>query len=217
VVEGIHRHSLHPIPENRGFPYIPKRRTIHTDGLQRAFVARTDTGEPMNRLRTRLTSIPALFLLAAWSTADAAGQQGSLSDQIVGAWTYVSVDTVRQDGSRVAMYGADPQGVVIFDASGHYVLLNARADLPRFASNNRVQGTPEEYKAVVLGSIAHFGTYTVNEADKTITFRIHTSTFANWDGVEQKRPFSLVGDVLKWTTPNASGGGTGEIVLKRAK
>ncbi|MEO8656484.1 MAG: lipocalin-like domain-containing protein, partial [Ramlibacter sp.] len=161
----------------------------------------------MNRLRRLLTSIPVLFLVTAWPSGDAAGQQKSLNDQIVGAWTYVSVDTVRQDGSRVPMYGSNPQGVVIFDDSGHYALVNARSDLPRFASNNRSQGTPEEYKAVVLGSIAHFGTYIVNEADKTITFRIHTSTFPNWNGVEQKRPFSLAGDELRWTTPNASGGG----------
>lgn len=52
----------------------------------------------------------------------------------------------------------------------------------------------------------------------TITFRIQTSTFPNWNGVEQKRPFSLAGDELKWTTtPAASGGGLGEVVLKWAK
>jgi hypothetical protein len=172
----------------------------------------------MDRIRRMITAIAALFLVAGSSSADsAAGRSTSLSQQIVGAWTYVSVDTVHQDGSRVPMYGSNPQGVVIFDASGHYALVNARGDLPRFVSNNRLQGDPEEYKAIVHGTIAHFGTYAVNEADKTITFRIHTSTFPNWDGVEQKRPFTLVGDVLKWTTPNASGGGSGEIVLRRAK
>ena len=171
----------------------------------------------MNRLRGMLTAIAALFLVAGSPSADsAAGQATSLSRQIVGTWTYVSVDTVHQDGSRVPMYGTNPQGVVIFDASGHYALINARCDLPRFVSNNCLQGRPEEYEAVVHGTIAHFGTYAVNEADKTLTFRIQTSTFPNWDGVEQKRPFTLVGDELKWTTPNASGGGSGEIVLRRA-
>ena len=176
-------------------------------------------GNTMNRFSRKfaLSSIPALLLGIALPSDDAFAQQKSLNEQIVGAWTYLSVDTVRHDGSRVAMYGPNPQGVVIFDGTGHYALVNARADLPRFASNNRLQGTPEEHKSVVLGSIAHFGTYTVNEADKTITFHIQTSTFPNWNGVEQKRPFSLVGDELKWTTPSASGGGTGEIVLKRTK
>ena len=77
-----------------------------------------------------------------------------------------------------------------------------------------MDGSPEEYKAVVQGSIAHFGTYTVNEADRTITFHIQTSTFPNWNGAVQKRPFTLKGDELKWTTPAASGGGSGEVVLR---
>ena len=48
------------------------------------------------------------------------------------------------------------------------------------------------------GTIAHFGRYSVNEADKTIILHIETSTFPNWNGVEQKRPFTLTGDELRW-------------------
>lgn len=147
-------------------------------------------------------------------SGDSLGQQRSLQEQVAGTWMYVSVDTVRPDGSREQMYGPNPKGLVIFDGNGRYALVNARADLPRFASTNRTQGTPEENKAVVLGSIAHFGRYAVNEVERTITFYIEGSTFPNWSGVEQKRPFVLAGDELKWTTP-ASGGGLGEVVLKR--
>lgn len=157
-----------------------------------------------------------LFLGISLQSANAIGQN-SLNEQLAGAWTYVSVDTVRPDGSRTPMYGPNPQGLVIFDGHGHYALVNSRIDLPKYASKDRMQGTPEEYKAVVQGSIAHFGRYTINEADKTITFHIDTSTFPNWNGVEQRRPFSLSGDNLKWTTPAASGGGSGEVVLKRAR
>src|SRR5574337_200972 len=102
--------------------------------------------------------------------AVAFGEPSSLQAQLVGAWTYVAVDTVRPDGTRSAMYGSSPQGMAIFDANGHYALLTARPDLPRFASGNRMDGTSEEYKAISQGSISHFGRYAVNEADKTITF-----------------------------------------------
>ena len=164
-----------------------------------------------------LSIVICLFVLVTLFSQHAVGQDKPLKDQIVGAWTYVSVDTVRPDGSRTPMFGTNPQGLVIFDANGFYALVNARADQPKFAANSRMEGTSEENKAVVQGSIAHFGKYTVNETDKTITFQIATSTFPNWNGVEQKRPFTIAGDELKWTTPVASGGGTGEIVLKRAK
>lgn len=171
----------------------------------------------MNRFSPLTVILASLFLGSVLASGEAVAQKKTLNDQITGAWKYVAVDTIRPDGSRVPMYGPNPQGLVIFDGKGHYALVNARTDLPKFASEKRTEGTPEEYKAVVQGSIAHFGRYTINEADKTITFHIETSTFPNWDGVEQKRPFTLKGDELKWTTAGASSGGTAEVVLKRAK
>jgi hypothetical protein len=80
-----------------------------------------------------------------------------------------------------------------------------------------MEGTPEENKAVVQGSIAHFGRYTIDDANKTITFHIETSTFPNWNETDQKRPFPVRGDELTWNTPASTGGGTAEVVLKRAK
>ena len=171
----------------------------------------------MNETNTFTSTAKALLLLGVVLQSGDALSQKTLAEQFDGAWTYVKVDTVRADGSRSPMYGPNPQGLVIFDGHGHYALVNSRADLPKYGSNDRMRGTAEEYKATVQGSIAHFGTYAINEADKTINFHIDTSTFPNWNGVEQRRPFVLSGDDLKWTTPAASGGGSGEVVLKRAK
>ena len=136
---------------------------------------------------------------------------------VVGTWDYVSSETVRPDGARSPTFGPKPKGIVMFDANGHYALIVTRSGQPKFASNNRMQGTPEENKAIVEGSISHLGTYTVNDAEKTITFHIQTSTFPNWDGLDQKRPFTLSGDELKYTVPAASGGGTADVLLKRMK
>jgi len=36
--------------------------------------------------------------------------------------------------------------------------------------------------AIVQGSLAYFGTYSVSETDKTITSHIESSTFPNWNG-----------------------------------
>jgi Lipocalin-like domain len=171
----------------------------------------------MNRLGPlTLASLAVMFLVFSFSSSDAVGQEKTLKEQLVGTWTYVSVDIVRPDGSRVPMYGPNPTGLAIFDSNGRYILLTARPGQPKFASNKRMEGTPEEYKSVVHGSIAHFGRYTVNEADKTITFHIETSTFPNWNGIKQIRPITFTGDELKWTTA-ASSGGSAEVVLKRAK
>jgi hypothetical protein len=81
-----------------------------------------------------------------------------------------------------------------------------RADLPKYASNNRAQGTPEENKATVQGFIGYFGTYSVNGTE--LLFHIEGSSFPNWNGADQKRiNVSEHGDELKWTQPFPSAGG----------
>ncbi|MTW11745.1 hypothetical protein GM658_14155 [Pseudoduganella eburnea] len=157
----------------------------------------------------------AALMLALPSASMAA--QPSLKEQIVGTWTYVSVDLIRADGTREALFGPDPQGQASFDANGRYILMTSRAGQARFASSNRMEATPEESKAVVQATIAHFGSYSVDEANQTITFHIQTSTFPNWNGTEQKRPFTISADELRWKTPASTGGGTAEVVLKRAR
>src|SRR5256884_7346768 len=122
-----------------------------------------------------------------------------------------------QCGNKSDTFGPNPKGILIVDASGRYVIAFSRADLPKVASNNRTTATAEENKAIVGGSLTHFGTLSVNAADKTFTFKIETATFPNWSGTEQKRPFPLSGDQLRYTAAAASGGGTATGVWKRAK
>lgn len=157
-----------------------------------------------------------LIVIVGALTLSAPAYAQSTKD-VVGTWDYVSADTVAPDGKRSPAFGPNPKGIVVFEANGRYALIVRRSDQPKFASNNRLQGTPEENKAIVQGSIGHFGTYAVKEGDKTITFHIETSTFPNWDEMDQKRPFTLSGDELKYRVPAASGGGAAEVVLKRLK
>jgi lipocalin-like protein len=160
---------------------------------------------------TRIAKIATLLFLAATPA------QARSAKDLVGSWTLVS-SVVEQGGNRIEPFGANPKGALIFDAGGTYVAMIARAGLPKFATDNRLAGTADENKAVVTGSIAHFGSYAVSEADKTITFRIATSAHPNWDGTEQKRSYTLSGDELKYTVGTAAvGGGTATLVWKRAK
>ena len=99
----------------------------------------------MNRFGTFASAAIALpFLVLVLLAGDAAGQQKTLKEQLIGTWTYVSVDIVHSDGSRLPLFGPNPSGLASFDANGRYLLLTARMDLPKFASNNRNGGTAEE-------------------------------------------------------------------------
>jgi len=50
---------------------------------------------------------------------------------------------------------------LIFDNYRRFSFILTRPDLPKFASNNRGTGTAEENKAIVQGSLAYFGTYSL--------------------------------------------------------
>ena len=85
-------------------------------------------------------------------------------------------------------------------------------------AGNRETGTPEENKAAVQGGLAYFGTYSVSEMDKIITYHIEGSTFPNWRGVDQKRLFKLSEDEFTYTNPTPSAGsGSAYAVWKRVK
>jgi hypothetical protein len=139
---------------------------------------------------------------------------------LVGTWTLVSI-TLDQDGRKTDMYGANPQGQVMYDANGHFSVIITRSDLPKFASNNRMTGTPEENEAIVHGSFAYFGTYSVSEADKIISSHIESCTFPNFNGADRKTSFNISGDELNTTVVSGPltsiGTGRSYLVWKRTK
>jgi hypothetical protein len=170
-------------------------------------------------MRCKLPQFPVCGAVLALLSEGAVAQQLSLKDELVGTWRLVSIDLVRPDGSKAEVFGSDPNGIVIYTRDGQYALINSRSDLPKFASNNRNQGTPDENKAVVQGSIAYFGTYSVNELTKTISLRINGSTYPNMIGApdEQRVITSLTAEELRFTNPASSTGAKLEVVWRRAK
>ncbi|GJD97094.1 lipocalin-like domain-containing protein [Methylobacterium iners] len=123
---------------------------------------------------------------------------------LIGTWTLVS--SIAQYGStRVDTFGSNPSGTLVFGSDGRYALVFMRSGLPKIASNDRTLQTPHESRAIGQGVIAHFGTYTVDQADKVLVLHIERSSFPNWNGMEQRRTFSLTGDELTYTSPGSTG------------
>lgn len=136
---------------------------------------------------------------------------------LVGNWSLVSVETVRADGSKFNPLGGPAQGVLTLDAEGRFSWQVIRTDIPKLASNNRLEGTTDEFKAVALGVLAYFGTYTVEDGGKALTMKIETSSFPNWNGVTQKRTVELANDHLTLINPAGAAGGTAYVRWKRNK
>lgn len=149
---------------------------------------------------------------------NALSQQKSLKDQLVGTWTLASWERTNPDGSKVHAFGTNPKGINMFSADGRFALIYTRGELPKLASNDRMKSTPQEAKTIVDGSIAYYGTYSVDEASKTMTLNIESTTFPNQIGRPQKRVITaLTADELKYSNPTATAGGQIQITMKRAK
>ena len=171
----------------------------------------------MNRRRRTLAAVlTACFTVALLLPVAAGAQAKTLKEQLVGTWTLVSNAGKRPDGALA--WGANPKGQLIFTENGRFSTITVRSDLPKFASKNRMTGTAEENKAVVQGTAAGFGTYSVSETNKSYTIRIEGSTYPEQMGTEQTRTFTIAGDELKVINPASSYGDKGhEIVYRRAR
>jgi Lipocalin-like domain len=147
----------------------------------------------------------------------ALAQQKSLKEQLTGTWTIVSTDQTAPDGKKHQLFGPNPKGTLVLDPSGQFVQIIVRPGRDKFRANSRLEGTPEENKAAVLGTTATFGTWSVDEGSKTLIVRIEGGMYPNQEGVESKRSVSVTGDELKITNPATASGMRADNVWKRAK
>lgn len=160
--------------------------------------------------RFKMSVAAASLVLSSAGVLDA---KAETAKDLTGAWTLVS-SVIPQGTAKTDSFGPNPSGMLIFGSDGHYALTFLRGDLPRVASGSRTSQTPAEARAIAEGSVSTFGTYSVD--DKVIVLRIQDSTFPNWKGAEQRRPFSLSGDELTYTSPGTTGVPT-QVTLRRVK
>src|ERR1700730_6059174 len=164
--------------------------------------------------------ITATLLALALSAATAAAQPArGLKEQIVGTWNFVVAEVAAPDGKKSFPFGETPKGILIFTADGRFAQIHVAGDVPKIASNNRLTGTPEEYAAIMRRSLSVFGTWTVDEAKKTVTYHIVSSSFPNWEGEGQTRAIDkLNADEFVNTNPGVAGGrGSASNFYRRVK
>jgi hypothetical protein len=114
-----------------------------------------------------------------------------------GTWTLADAYEIHADGSRSTNYGEHPHGLLIVDAQGRYSLQIFRADRPKFAAGDKRRGTPDEFRAEVLGSSTHTGRVRVDDAAHTLAFAIEDASYPNWQGQTQLREFTYADGTLR--------------------
>ena len=151
--------------------------------------------------RLSVLSLSAMLVVGLASLpGNTVAQQKSLKEQIVGTWTLVSCDSTTADGAK-APYCVNPKGSFIIDANGQYagmIIAGGRAS------------------ATAPGAVGNFGTWSVNEADKTFTEHLVASLNPAVDGMDLKLSVSLAGDEVRFVG-SAIGGVRVDLTYRRAK
>jgi len=75
--------------------------------------------------------------------------------------------------------------------------VNAARGRPKFTLPYGPETKAEEFKAAAQGMLANFGTWSVNESEKTITRHFDGAFAPNVEGTDTKASVSLAGDELK--------------------
>ena len=137
--------------------------------------------------------------------------------QFIGTWSLETVVNTNADGHKTWPYGKNPDGLLVFTAGNEYAIQILKPGRPKVVANNKNRTTPEENAALVQGSNSHYGTYTVDTTNHTITFNVKHAFYPNWEGAKQVRSYTLEKGVLTYIVTNTTQGrsATAKVVWKR--
>jgi len=107
-------------------------------------------------------------------------------NNVVGSWTLIS-GYLDNHGKHIDILGPHPAGMVVFTDDLHFIVIIHNPDIPKFASGDRANGTPEEYKTAVTSSLGVYGTYTVDANGDFLEQHVTGSTFPNMNGSSRGR------------------------------
>ncbi len=143
------------------------------------------------------------------------------ADKFVGAWRLISAEFRAEDGSPAeSPYGAQPQGLLMYDAQGSMSAQLAHKDRRPFAIADHMKGTPEELKAAFETYQAYYGRYKVDEREHVVIHTVTQALLPNWVGTEQRRHYQFKDGKLILRTPPIVIGAkrlTGELVWEKIR
>ena len=140
--------------------------------------------------------------------ASTQSSRGGVRERIAGAWQLESRTVKQANGAPQVdpVLGQQPVGRLFYDASGHMMLQMMRQGRAQAVS---VPQNPPDAKnpRIVLGYDAYFGTFTVNEAEGTITHHVEGSLFPEDLGKDFTRFYKIEGGTftLSFTSTSPDG------------
>lgn len=127
--------------------------------------------------------------------------------ELVGTWRLISFEDV-EDGKVIHRFGDKPIGLFVYTADGHVIIHIANPANPACLAPGKKSGagkkddialpacTPEQAQALLDGTVAYWGTYSVEIKAGVVTHHVLSDLANGYAGTAQPRPFRLDGDRL---------------------
>jgi Lipocalin-like domain len=169
-------------------------------------------------------SIAVLILSLLLFGSSAPAQSSPVShpnrEALLGAWRLVSIAYSGPHGTLVdPVFGANSQGLIIYDSSGWMSVQIFSADRPAMPSPARRTTDPTAAEANAIKTAAfdsyyaYFGTWEYDAGTTTITHHLKSSLLPYETGVDYRRSVSLSGGRLELTVNNQVNGESRKRVL----
>lgn len=129
----------------------------------------------------------------------------SIIEQIKGTWLLISMKIIHVNGETTDMFGAEPQGISMFDDTGFMNAQMGSLNRPDFISNSVNSGTSEEITHAYQTYMAFYGRY-AEKSPGILTVQIENCLFPNWKGKEIIRHAEINGNLLTLSTPETKTG-----------
>jgi hypothetical protein len=112
--------------------------------------------------------------------------------RFIGAWKLLSVE-VSVDGNVLHPYGEHPVGRLTYDQAGR---MSAQIMRPGRRSSvddpaDISRASADELRQIAEGYLAYYGTFTVDEENKTVIHHVEASMLPAWLGTDQHRQYEF--------------------------
>jgi hypothetical protein len=139
-------------------------------------------------------------MLPAGAQAEPMHPPDSAAGRLVGTWSFASSVNTRKDGSTFERWGANPKGILMFDRSGNYAQIIVGSDSKVFGAK----------------TACTFGTYSVEDSEKTLVTKVISSSSTKLIGVSQTRTIMLLTETeFKYSNPLTLLGAKAEVLWTR--
>jgi hypothetical protein len=185
---------------------------LHSNQRERMMVCRQLTAQWGSVMNQRsVASVAMVFGLGLGLFPCIAASQGTLKEAVVGSWSLVSAIDQYEDGKKINNWGA-VKGRITFDGAGRFSQIIIGEAQPAMKTAD-----PRKPDAPV---VAYFGTYTVDDATKTLSLKLDAASYSARTGTPSTSSIVIKGDTMTLaSSPRKDQRGTfrPQLELKRSK